>query len=140
MYLYQMYIDKKDNRKPPADITRKKLTEESMKAFSPSWNQAYLSCGNTNLMCFPLLQKIRGFLYAKSLQDESVFSTKSFEVSLEAFLRKGEAIRVSLKLWRFSVVIVEILSLFSKQPKITWETITGHRKTLGQWQEVKEMP
>ena len=87
-----------------------------------------------------LIAKDSGFLYAKSLQDESVFSTKSFEVSLEAFLRKGEVIRVSLKLWRFSVVIMEILSLFTQQPKITWENITGHSKTLGQWQEVKEMP
>ena len=52
-----------------------------------------------------LIAKDSGFLYAKSLQDESVFSTKSFEVSLEAFLRKGEMIRVSLKLWRFSVVL-----------------------------------
>ena len=36
VFIYQMYIDKKGNRKPLADITRKKLTEESMKAFSPS--------------------------------------------------------------------------------------------------------
>ena len=78
-----------------------------------------------------LIAKDSGFLYAKSLQDESVFSTKSFEVSLEAFLRKGEMIRMSLKLLQFLVVIMEILSLFTQQPKITWENITGHNKTLG---------
>ena len=39
-------------------------------------------------MRFPLLEYIRSFFAGKSLQDETLFSTKSFEVSLEAFTQK----------------------------------------------------
>ena len=98
MYLYQMCIHREGSRKPPADITRKKPNGREYESLFTQLKSSILKLRKHQSDALSPFAKDSGVLCAKSLQDESVFSTKSFEVPLEAFLRKGEVNHVSLKL------------------------------------------